>query len=394
MSATDDIDRVFTRAVDEGVVPGVVALAADETGPIYAGAFGTRDGDTDMSLDTIFKLFSMTKPLTSVAAMQLVEQGRVGLDAPLRDYLPELGAAQVLDGFSSDGAPGLRPLRRPITLRHLLTHTAGFAYHIWNADILRYHDQTGVPTIASGKKACLGSPLVCDPGERWEYGISTDWVGQVVERLSGQSIDAYFADHIIGPLGMTDTEFVLHPDQRCRLARIYARQANGSLEVLPPDDAPASEFFEGGGGLYATGPGYLRFLRMLLGGGVLDGIRILRPETVIEMGTNQIGELTAGILVTVLPAVSNSVEFFPGVVKKWGLGMMLTTTETESGRAAGSLGWGGLANSYCWIDPVRRVTGVLMTQILPFADPGVLSLLGSFEHAIYAARGGQNLECV
>ena len=384
MTLVDSIDRVLHDAVNAGVIPGVVALAADTAGPLYTGAFGTRDGDVAMTLDTVFNLYSMTKPLTSVAAMQLVEQGRVGLDEPVRDALPELGDAQVLDGFDDDGTPRLRPPQRPITLRHLLTHTAGFAYHIWNADILRYHDQTGVPTISSGSKACLRSPLAGDPGERWEYGISTDWVAQVVERISGQSLDAYFTKHILEPLGMQDTSFVPRPDQRARLARTWARLPDNSLEPLPITGAVDPDRCVGGGGLYATGPDYLRFLRMWLGGGVLDGVRILQAGTIVEMGRNQIGDLTAGTLATALPEVSHSVEFYPGVVKKWGLGTMLTTGALPAGRAAGSLTWGGLANTYFWIDPVRQVTGVLMTQIVPFADPGVLALVSDFERAIYA----------
>lgn len=385
MTVAREIDQVLHDVVEKGIVPGVVALAADETGPIYAGAVGIRDGDTIMDLDTAFTLFSMTKPLTSVAAMQLVEQGRIGLDDPLRDELPELGEAQVLDGFAEDGTPRLRPPRCPITLRHLLTHTSGFAYHIWNEDIVRYHDHTGLPTITSGSKACLRSPLVCDPGERWEYGISTDWVAQVVERIGGQSLAAYFDAHLLGPLGMHDTSFVLRPDQRARLARIWARQADAALEPLPFNVALDPDPCLGGGGLYGTGPDYLRFLRMWLGGGELDGVRILRAETIAEMNRNHIGDLAAGTLVTAVPDLSYSVEFYPGIGKQWGLGTMLTTEETGSGRAAGSLTWGGLANTYFWIDPVRGVTGVFMTQILPFADPDVLDLCRQFEQAVYAA---------
>lgn len=386
MVVASGMDRVLADAVDTGVVPGVVALAADDSGTVYAGAFGAREfgADADMSLDTVVVLASMTKIVTSVAAMQLVEQGRIGLDEPLGARIPELAVVQVLDGFNDDGTPRLRPPRRLVTLRHLLTHTAGFAYHVWNAGTLRYHDCTGVPTIDSGRKACLGIPLACDPGERWEYGLSTDWVGQTVERISGQPLDAYFDEHLLGPLGMDDTGFVLRQDQRPRLARMHVRQPDGTLEPLPFEEPQEPEFLEGGGGLSSTGPDYLRFLRMLLGGGELDGARILRPETVAEMGTNQIGDLTAGVLTTAVPEVSNSVEFFPGVVKKWELGAMLTTEQTDTGRAAGSLTWGGIANTYFWLDPTRRVAAVLLTQILPFADPGVLDLLAQFERAVYA----------
>ncbi len=393
MVVARDVDQILMRAVDAGVAPGIVALAADDGGVVYAGAFGARqiDHDRAMSLDAVMRIASMTKVVTSVAAMQLVEQGRIGLDEPLGTHVPELAAAQVLEGFDDAGTPRLRPPRRPITLRHLLTHTAGFAYHMWNADILRYHASAGVPTIDTLKKSCLGIPLVCDPGDRWEYGISTDWVGQTIERLTGQSLEDYFHEHLFAPLGMSDTGFTMRPEQRSRFAPRHARQPDGSLQVIPFAEPPDPEFFEGGGGLYSTGPDYLRFLRMLLGNGQLDGVQILRPETVAEMGMNQIGELTVGVLASVMPSASNTVEFFPGMIKKWGLGAMITTGDASTGRAAGSLAWAGLANTYYWIDPARRVTGLLLTQILPFADPGVLDLFAQFERAVYAGRAAQGL---
>jgi methyl acetate hydrolase len=324
--------------------------------------------------------------VTSVAVMQLVEQDRIGLDEPLNAVMPELDTVQVLDGFDETGAPRLRPPRRPITLRHLLTHTAGFAYDFTSADMRRYLKLAGIPTIATGKRACLVRPLVCDPGDRWHYGISTDWVGQVVERLSDQSLEVYFREHILDPLGMSDTTFLLRPEQQSRLAPQHRRQSDGSLEVIPFVEPQEPEFLEGGGGLYATGPDYLRFLRMLLGNGQLDGAQVLRPETVEEMGTNQIGELTAGVITTAMPEVSNNAEFFPGMVKRWGLGAMITTEAAPTGRAAGSLTWAGIANTYFWIDPTRRVTGLLLTQILPFADAYVLDLFARFEGAIYAGH--------
>lgn len=396
MVVASAVDRVLVRAIDAGVVPGVVALAADDEGARYAGAFGTREIGTaaNMSLDTLMWVASMTKPVTSVAAMQLVEQGRIGLDEPMGSHLPELAAVQVLEGFDDAGAPRLRPPRRPVTLRHLLTHTAGFAYHFSHAGMLRYLERTGTPTIDEGKKAALMVPLVGDPGERWEYGISTDWVGQLVERLSGRSLEEYVRRHILDPLGMGDTGFLLRPDQRSRLAGMHRRQPDGSLQVIQLEVARQPEFLEGGGGLYSTGPDYLRFLRMLLGGGQLDGARVLRPETVAAIGTNQIGELTAGVLMTVDPVEATTVveyEYFPGMVKRWGLGAMITTEEAPTGRAAGSLAWGGAYNTFFWLDPVRRVTGVLMAQVRPFPDAGALDLFARFERAIYAGHTGQGL---
>lgn len=385
MVVASGVDQVLERAVASGEVPGVVALAADDGGIIYEGAFGKRTlgQETDMTLDTSVWIASMTKAVTSVAAMQLVEQGAITLDEPLAERLPELAAVQVLDGFDDAGVPRLRAPQRQITLRHLLTHTAGFVYDIWNADMLRYHEHASVPGIIECKNKTLGLPLAFDPGQRWDYGISIDWVGQTVERLSGQSLEAYFREHIFGPLGMRDTGFVLGPDQRARLSGMHFRLPDGSLQVIPFEVPQEPEFFMGGGGLYSTGPDYLSFLRMLLGGGQLGDVRVLRAETVAEMGRNQIGELTVGLLKSSIPGSSNDAEFFPGMVKKWGLGYMISTEEAPTGRSAGSLAWAGLANTYYWIDPTRRLTGVILTQILPFADARVLNLFEQFERAIY-----------
>jgi methyl acetate hydrolase len=341
--------------------------------------------DQDMSVDTVVWIASMTKAVTSVAAMQLVEQGRVSLDEPLRERLPELGAVQVLEGFDAANAPRLRAPRRPITLRHLLTHTAGFVYDIWNADMLRYQEHAGIPGIIECKNVTLELPLAFDPGDRWDYGINIDWVGKLVERLSGQSLEAYFREHIFGPLGMVDSGFVIGAEQRARLAGMHVRLADGSLQPVPFEVPQEPEFFMGGGGLYSTGPDYLAFLRMLLGGGQLGEVRVLQPETVADMGKNQIGELNVGLLKSCVPGSSNDAEFFPGMPKKWGLGYMISTAEAPSGRGANSLAWAGLANTYFWLDPTRRITGVILTQILPFADAQVLGLFERFERSIYTA---------
>jgi len=386
MVVASRVDQVLERAVETGSVPGVVALAANETGVVYQGAFGTREvgSERPMTLDTVVWIASMTKAVTSVAAMQLVEQGRVGLDEPLAERLPELGQVQVLEGFDEAGAPRLRPPRRPITLRHLLTHTAGFTYDIWNADMVRYQEYGQIAGIIECKNVTLQNPLVFDPGERWEYGINIDWVGKTVEHLSGQSLEDYFRAHIFGPLGMADSGFVIQPARRARLASMHVRQADGSLQAIAFEVPQQPEFFMGGGGLYSTGPDYLRFVRMLLGGGELDGARVLRSETVTQMGQNHIGELRVGPMKTAIPSSSNDAEFFPGMPKKWGLGYMISTEAAPGGRSAGSLAWAGLANTYYWLDPARQLTGVILTQILPFADPTVLALFEQFEQAIYA----------
>jgi CubicO group peptidase (beta-lactamase class C family) len=388
MVVASSADQVLEAAVQAGQVAGVVALAAEgNQGVVYQAAFGKRElgKDPDMTLDTVFWIASMTKAVTSVAAMQLVEQGRLDLDQPLAERVPELSAVQVLEGFDQAGQPRLRPPRRPVTLRHLLTHTAGFTYDIWNADMIRYQECTGTPGIVECRTATLQTPLVFDPGERWEYGINIDWVGRSVEHLSGQSLEAYFREHIFGPLGMRDTGFVVGAEQRSRLAGMHIRLPDGALQPIEFMLPQEPEFFMGGGGLYSTGPDYLRFLRMLLGGGELDGQRVLKPETVAEMGRNQIGDLAVGGLKTVIPSSSNDAEFFPGMPKKWGLGYMITTEATPTGRSAGSLAWAGLGNTYYWIDPSRRLTGLILTQVLPFADAAVLDLFAAFEQAIYGA---------
>ena len=388
MVVASGVDQVLERAVEAGEVPGVVALAADDGGVIYEGAFGKRalDNDPAMSLDTVFWIASMTKAVTSVAAMQLVEQGSISLDEPLSERLPELASIHVFEGFDAAGGPRLRPPRRQTTLRHLLTHTAGFTYDIWNADMRRYQQSAGIPGIIECKNATLHTPLVCDPGDRWEYGTSIDWVGRTVERLSGQSLEDYFREHIFGPLGMADTGFVIRHEQRSRLATMHVRQPDGTLRPIAFEVPQQPEFYMGGGGLYSTGPDYLKFLRMLLGGGQLGDARLLQSETVAEMGKNQIGDLTVSRLETAIPSSSNDAEFFPGMIKKWGLGYMITTEDAPTGRSAGSLAWAGLGNTYYWIDPNRRVTGLILTQILPFADARVLELFERFERAIYAGR--------
>jgi methyl acetate hydrolase len=383
--ANNDIDQLLNAAVSDGRVPGVVALAADRGGTFYQGAFGQRGvaDPTTMRTDTIFRIASMTKAVTGVAAMQCVERGKLSLDQPAGELMPELAEPKVLEGFDAGGKPILRPARRKITLRLLLTHTAGFVYHIWNTQLNRYYEATGHPTILSGQLAALNVPLAFEPGERWEYGINIDWAGRMVEAVSGQDLETYMRENIFAPLGMHDTGFTPSATQFARYAHAQARTPDGSLEPVPQTPPSKSEFFAGGGALFSTGPDYMAFLRMLLNGGALDNARVLKSETVALMAQNHIGDLDAQKLPTVHPAVSNDAEFFPGMTKKWGLTWLINTEDVPGRRSAGSLAWAGLFNTYYWLDPKQRVTGVILTQILPFADPPVLQLLDDFETAVY-----------
>ena len=385
MPSHTQIDTALRQAAEHKDVPGVVAMAANDKGIIYEGAFGTRDlaRGPEMTLDTIFRLASMTKAITSVAAMQLVEQGRLQLEQPIGNVLPELSAPQVLEGFDDAGAPRLRPAKRPITLHHLLTHTAGFGYETWDPNLIRYVKVTGTPSGTTGKLASLRLPLVFDPGERWEYGINLDWVGRAVEAASGQPLEVYFRQHIFAPLRMTDTAYVMSSAQQSRLATVHQRDAEGSLEPTAAPDSPWREFWSGGGGLYSTGRDYLTFLQMLLHQGSFNGARLLRPQTVALMGQNQIGDIDAGILKTAMPQRSNDVDFFPGIPCKWGLGYMINTRPGPNGRSTGSMTWAGIFNTYYWVDPRKRVAGVFLTQILPFADDKAVALYGAFERGVY-----------
>ena len=379
------IDQALTEAVKSGKIPGIVALAANDKGTIYSGAFGVRNlaQPQPMTVDSVFWIASMTKAVTTVAAMQMVEQGKLKLDQPASDILPDLASAQVLEGFDAAGAPQLRPAKRPITLRQLLTHTAGFTYDIWDANNGRYEKQANLPGIITCKDDALKTPLAFDPGDRWAYGINIDFAGKMVEKVSGERLEDYFHEHIFGPLGMTDTSFKLSPSQRGRLVAMHARGADGSLKPIEFEMPQEPEFFMGGGGLYSTGPDYLKFVRMFLNRGSLDGKTVLRPETVAMMGQNQIGNVNVVVLKTVMPDSSLDAEFFPGMVKKWGLGFMINTETAPTGRSAGSLAWAGLANTYFWIDPSKNIAGVILMQLLPFADPQALQTFAEFESGLY-----------
>jgi methyl acetate hydrolase len=380
---TDRITALLSECTAAGKVPGVAVAAVLPDGEVVSAASGVRDVSSGAAMqpDTVVWIASMTKAITGAAAMQMVERGKLALDQPISGVLPQLAGVKVLEGFSADGAPRLRPARGAITLRHLLTHSSGFVYDMWNADMARYLRTTGKPGITSCANAALDLPLVFDPGAAWDYGIGIDWAGKAVEAVSGTTLGRYLSENLLGPLGMRDTGFRIRDDQRARLARVHARLADGT--VATEFEIPqAPEFEMGGGGLYSTVGDYLRFARMILGRGTLDGVRVLTEPTVAMMSTNAMGDLRCRPMKSVAPASTNDVDFVDGM--QWGLSFLINPEALPTGRSAGSLAWAGLANSYYWIDPKKRVAGVFATQLLPFFDPEAVALLGAFETAVYA----------
>jgi methyl acetate hydrolase len=379
------IDQALQQKADTGKIPGVVAVATTGTDVIYQGAFGKRDlGKTvRMTEDSVFWIASMTKAITTAGAMQLVEQGRLSLDEPIGRVLPDLASPHVLDGFDASGKPILRPAKGAITLRHLLTHTSGYCLQYWNHDMRTYVESRGLPEILSCKADALKLPLVFDPGTRWEYGIGLDFVGKVIEAVSGLRLDAYLHDNIIAPLGMSDTAFKLGKSQRDRLVTIHSRGENGLLTPIQFELEQEPEFLSGGSGLYSTASDYIRFVRMILNKGRGNGNRLLKPETIEAMGQNHIGQIEVTRLPTEAPNLVMDIDFFPEISKKWGLGFMINMAAIPEGRSAGSLSWAGAANTHYWIDPSREIAGVIMMQVLPFCDEICLSACSDFERGIY-----------
>lgn len=388
MSLQQALDAVLQRGVQPGGVPGVVAGITNREGTLYEGAFGVRKigSDAKMTKDSVVLIASMTKALTSVAAMQLVEQGKLDLDSPASKWLPALGEVKVLDGWNADGQPKLRAPKRPITLKHLLTHTSGFAYQFFNENVGKWQAATGAPGFASSAYASLTMPLMFDPGERWEYGVGIDWVGLIVEKVSGQKLNAYLLEHVMKPLGMTSTSMKISPDMRTRLATIHARLPDGGLAPLDLEIPQEPEVEMGGHGLYGTCGDYLKFVRMVLNEGQGDHGRVLKAETIRTMSQNQ---LEPGMQVPSIKSaeasLSNDFPLPPDNPHLWSLAWMINTKDLPTGRKGGSLMWAGLANSFYWIDPTTGIGGVYLSQILPFGDIKSLPLFFEFEATAYQA---------
>jgi methyl acetate hydrolase len=375
------LDASLRGAVEARDVPGVVALVTNRERVLYQGAFGVADVATGRPLasDALFRIASMTKPVTSVAAMQLVEQGRIALDDPAEKYLPELKGLKVVESFdAASGAYTLRPPARPPTVKHFLTHTSGLAYAFTSAiwrDI----------KPRAGETFPFGGPLLFDPGERWHYSTSTDVVGRLVEAVSGQKLEDYFREHIFAPLKMDDTSYNVPEAKGPRLVAQQQRageRMDGAIVLQSPQPGLSIAAPVGGGGLASTADDYGRFMRMLLGGGALDGARVLKPETVALMGQNHIGAVSVPALKSALPR-SADFTFIADGRDKWGLGFLITTDQVPGKRSPGSLSWGGINNTFFWVDPARGIAGVIMMQYLPFADAKALAVYDTFERGAY-----------
>ena len=376
-----NLNDVLSRGIQRRKIPAVVAMVGNSEGISYEGAFGKRDVASGINVTTnsIFAIRSMTKAITSTAALQLVEQGKLKLDEPVSNHIPQFAKLEVLDGFDASGKPKLHGVGTPVTLRHLLTHTSGFCYDTWSGEMMEYEKHGGAAPTGVAPLV----PLMFEPGTRWHYGYSLDWTGRLVETVSGLTLEQYFQRNILEPLGMKDTSFIIRAEKFDRLVSGHQRQADGSLrqETRTLPDPPAA--FNGGGGLYSTAGDYVRFMEMILRRGRGNGKeQILRPETVDAMSSNQIGNLTAGKLKSFQPERSSDVDLHPGATDKWGLGFLINPTAYPSGRSAGSLAWAGLQNTYYWIDPKRGMCATIMMQFLPFVDKEAVGLLTDFERAV------------
>lgn len=372
-------------------VPGVVAMVTDRNADIYTGSAGDRRlGDGAMTPDTVFAIFSTTKAIAGTAALQCVEEGLLDLDAPAKTYAPALGKLQVIDGFEASGQPKLRAPKREVTTRQLMLHTAGFGYDFFNETYKRLSEEQGQPSVVTCSRACIETPLLFDPGERWEYGTNIDWVGQVVEGIRGKRLGAVMRERIFDPLGMEETAFTRTDAMKARTATIHARDEAGVLTPLDGFALPDNpEVDMGGHGLYATVGEYMKFIRMWLNAGAGPRGRVLKPETIAwAVKGALVPPQKVTMLPGVIPSLSHDAEFFPGVEKDWSYTFMVNKAQAPTGRPTGAIGWAGLANSFYWIDIANGFGGYWATQILPFGDPVSFPGFLDFETAAYKALVG------
>ena len=388
-SLTDAADDILKLTVSRaGGAPGVVAMACDRHANLYEGAAGVRElgSAAPMTTDTVMFLASCTKAVTGVALMQLVEEGKLALEDAAGKYVPEIDAIQVLEGFDAAGEPRLRKPRTPVTIKHLMLHTAGFGYDFFSADLLRYRTARNIPSVLSCTFAGIQDVLLHDPGERWTYGNNIDWLGRVIEVLCGKRLEEVLRERLFTPLAMQDIAFTMTPSMRARLASIHQRSADGQLTAHPEIVMPQPPDMDmGGAGLYATVGDYMKFIRMVLNDGAGPQGRVLKADTVAQMARNGLGNLTSGAWTSSNPFFANSGDFFPGLRKSWSYTFQVLDEDAPTGRPAGALSWAGLANTYFWIDRKNGVGGMWGTQILPFQDVGSYPGFVEFETAVYRA---------
>lgn len=379
------LDQILTRAVANQSIAGAVAMVGQRKGLLYEGAAGVRAVGLPaaMTTNSTAWLASLSKVVTTVAVMQCVERGLLDLDAPAANICPTLGTLQVRERFDEDGQPVLRAPKSPITLRQLLSHSSGLGYELFHPDVRRELEQSGKDNVLSGTRATLERALVADPGSAWVYSIGIDWAGLMLEAVTGKRLGDYLQAELFTPLGMTDTGFTLSAEQAARRASLHARTPDGGLQPIPFELPPEPEVQMGGHALFGTAPDYMRFMRMLLNDGSLDGVEILKPATVADMRRNQIGALDMTPIPTAMPDFSFPVNLHPDTSCKFGLGGLINTETTPQGRAAGSYAWVGLSNIYFWVDPTNDITGIVLTQSLPFFDPTVVKVVNDFERAVY-----------
>ncbi len=376
-----EIEGLLGGAVDAGSFAGVAASVVDRDGVLFTCTAG------EAREDTMYRNASMTKAPATVGALQLVERGQLDLEATVESILPEFGTLQVLDGFDGE-TPRLRAPASKATVRQLMYHTAGCGYTFSNEALHRYVELTGTPNLFSGRKQALMAPLVRDPGTQWEYGVNTDWLGLVVEEISGTTLDAYLAENLYGPLGMRDSTFAPSAEQQARQMDVLVRGASGSLEPFQMDLSAEPEWASGGHGSYGTIGDYGRFIRAMLRGGELDGERVLAGETVELAFTDQLDgvPLPQGVK-SAEPLLTNDVPPLP-FAQGWGLGFHLFEEDIPGLCRRGTGDWSGIFNTYYWIDRASGVGGLMMTQVLPFFDLKIVETLFALQAAVYAQVAG------
>ncbi|MFL5864454.1 MAG: serine hydrolase domain-containing protein [Solirubrobacteraceae bacterium] len=380
------IDAVLAQAVASGAVPNLVAMAATRSGIVYEGAAGPRtpgeDGTVDV--DTPFRIMSMTKPVVTVAALRLREQLKLDIDAPVEEYRPEFAGVKLLEGITN-GQPVLRAPSRKVTVKQLITHTSGFGYWFWNADVAAWERAVNAPKSMSGERAVLEAPLVAEPGTAFLYGNGTDWLGLVVEAVVGGGLEEAISALVTDPLEMTRTGFSLDDSVRAQLVPVHVRSRDGGWAATDLELPSDPEYASGSRGLYSTARDYLTFAQMLLGHGTApDGTTLLMPETVDEMFSNQIGRLDFPAEIhTTDPAFASGLAVGPGY--KWGHGLLINMQDQAGRRHAGSGAWMGMFNTWFWIDPAAGLTGAVFTQMLPLLAPETVRAFEDFERALYAS---------